>query len=104
MSEMTDRDLLAQALEALQWEYGGEPLGKLTHDTIQAIKARLAEDDDEPVGYITYIEDAGMLFTQDEPERGVYEPVYARPQPRARLTDEEILKVAVKAPPIHPWW
>lgn len=66
------------------------------------IEARLAESSDEPVGYLTYIEDAGMLFTQDEPERGVYEPVYARPQPKARLTGEEILETAVKAPPVHP--
>lgn len=97
---MTDRELLEQALEAL-WEantilvcsndaYKDSDIREKNTTIRQAIRARLAEDDEEPVGYITYIEDAGILFTQDEPEHGVYEPVYARPQPRARLTDEEI--------------
>lgn len=27
----------------------------------------------------------------------------APPHPKIRLTDEEILKVAAKAPPVHPW-
>jgi hypothetical protein len=56
------------------------------------------ESSGEPVGYLTYIEDAGLLFTQDEPESGCWEPLYTRPQPKARLTGEEILETAVKAP------
>ena len=85
----TDRELLEQALMYLKL-----PGAYVYIDGVKAlikdIEARLAEDDEEPVGYITYIEDAGILFTQDEPEHGVYEPVYARPQTKARLTDEEI--------------
>ena len=90
---MTDRELLERALEAL-WEantilvcsnesYKDSDIHEKNIATRQAINARLAEDDEEPVGYITYIEDAGILFTQDEPEHGVYEPVYARPQTKS---------------------
>ena len=95
---MTDRELLEQALyvfnaanSSLYVKTDNYPLSDMHQQIVQiqdAISARLAEDDEEPVGYITYIEDAGILFTQDEPEHGVYEPVYARPQTKARLTDE----------------
>ena len=78
---MTDRELLEQALTLVaRYHARGTLLVDWEKSVIKAISARLAEDDDEPVGYITYIEDAGILFTQDEPEHGVYEPVYARPQ------------------------
>ena len=76
----TDRELLEQALKLVSKYHARETiLVDWEKSVIEAINARLAEDD-EPVGYITYIEDAGILFTQDEPEHGVYEPVYARPQ------------------------
>ena len=74
---------MEQALEALNLiNHRGNTDDELLKvgQVIIWIQERLAEDDDEPVGYITYIEDAGILFTQDEPEHGVYEPVYARPQ------------------------
>ena len=84
----TDRELLEQALEWLDNlhlnivnEAGLPPIDAAALRKFRAeIRARIAEDDEEPVGYITYIEDAGILFTQDEPEHGVYEPVYASPQ------------------------
>ena len=83
---MTDRELLEQALTLVaRYHARGTLLVDWEKSVIKAISARLAEDDDEPVGYITYIEDAGILFTQDEPEHGVYEPVYARPQTKARI-------------------
>lgn len=86
---MTDRELLEQALTLVAKYHARETiLVDWEKSVIAAISARIAEDDDEPVGYITYIEDAGILFTQDEPEHGVYETVYARPQTKARLTDE----------------
>lgn len=30
-------------------------------------------------------------------------PAEGIPHPKIRLTDDEILKVAAKSPPIHPW-
>ena len=40
---MTDRDLFKQALEALEWEWGGEPIGTLTWGAITALRERLAD-------------------------------------------------------------
>jgi hypothetical protein len=83
-----------ESTQSLCWS---EDERELVEMVWQAAQEADRESSDEPVGYLTYIEDAGMLFTQDEPERGVYEPVYARPQPKARLTGEEILDAANSA-------
>ena len=40
---MTDKELMQQALEALEWEWGGEPLGTLTWNAITALRERLAQ-------------------------------------------------------------
>ena len=41
-----NRDVLVQALEALEWSWGGEPIGTLERDAITALRAALA---DQPI-------------------------------------------------------
>ena len=38
-----NRDVLIQALEALEWSWGGEPIGTLERDAITALRAALAD-------------------------------------------------------------
>jgi len=88
---MTDRELLQQALEALEWEWGGEPLGSKTWAAIDAIRTRLAEPEPEPVGEVV----------EDEIFDGVVRGLHLRklppgtklythpPQQRRPLTDEQ---------------
>jgi hypothetical protein len=40
-AELRDKALMQQALEALEWWYGGEPQGQLIHDAIAALRERL---------------------------------------------------------------
>jgi len=47
-----NRELLQQALEALEWEWGGEPLSSLTWKAITDIKAELAKPEQEPVAWL----------------------------------------------------
>ena len=42
---MTDHQLMQQALEALEWEWGGEPMGSLTWKAITDLRERLAHCD-----------------------------------------------------------
>jgi hypothetical protein len=45
----TLREAAQQALEALEWSWGGEPMGTLERDAITALRAALAEPKQEPV-------------------------------------------------------
>ncbi len=49
---MTDRELIQQALDALEWEWGGEPLGSKTWGAIEALRARLAQPEPEPCNWV----------------------------------------------------
>ena len=41
--DQVNRDVLIQALEALEWSWGGEPMGTLERDAIAALRAALAD-------------------------------------------------------------
>jgi hypothetical protein len=51
MTDKTDRELMQQALEALEWEWGGEPLGTKTWAAIGALRARLAQPEQKAVAW-----------------------------------------------------
>jgi hypothetical protein len=101
---MTDRELLEQALKLVAKYHARETiLVDWEKSVIEAISARLAEDDEEPVLWIETDEnnelnwDVTCMFS-DSPafiERPF--PLYRRPHPKARLTDEEIFEVVREA-------
>lgn len=95
----TDRELLEQALEALGGVYAGGAQGKLMDAVTEAIEARLAENDDEPVLWVDTDDNGDLYWDEDRmaSDTPVYFdnpiPLYRRPLPMARLTDEEISQV-----------
>ena len=58
---MTDRELLQQALDALISVWNMDKTTKQV-ETIQAIKARLAQPEPEPVAYLVLFENSGKLL------------------------------------------
>lgn len=90
---MTDRELMQQALEALVWEAEGwEDVPPITRDAITALRAALAEPEQEPVAWISESEN---LLSWDK----FYDhmtPLYTVPRQWQGLTDEEIIDV------LHP--
>ena len=101
----TDRELLQMALDALKNAHANEPIWKTPiKEAIEALRARLAQPEPEPYGYIvrrnwktpTFIEadnveDAGLPYNNPN-----YEPVFKAPPQREwqGLTDEEIGEIA----------
>lgn len=94
----TDRELLEQALgwiDDLQ-HYTDSAIfddsDRDNYDELQkAIRARLAEDDDEPVAWIYDGWDyEGYVSCRSKQTLAHDIPLFRRPQPKARLTDEEI--------------
>ena len=75
----------------IDWKFGQEDLMAFAQAVIDAER----EGSDEPDGYITYIPDAGLLFTLSEPEDKTYryDPVYRHPQRARKMTDEEITEI-----------
>ena len=74
------------SLKMSYWEFREKDLIAFAQAIIEADR----ESSDEPDGYITYIPDAGLLFTLSEPEDKTYryDPVYRHPPPAQKLTDE----------------
>lgn len=84
---MTDRELMQVALDALEWCYdvtewpanGNSPQDK----AIEALRARLAQPEPEPVAWISAEETwlVPKLVISDTPKDG-YKPVYTAPPQR----------------------
>jgi hypothetical protein len=96
----TLREAAQQALEAL--EYAGECLppsiNKRIAETVITLRAAMAEQpaEQEPVAW--FYEERGRQWVTDDlldaqhSNDGVITPLYTAPQPRKRLTDQEIDK------------
>jgi hypothetical protein len=74
------------------------------------IDARLAEDGDEPFLWVETDENGKLNWDvtctfSDSPAflAGRPIPLYRCPQPKARLTGEEILETAGDSSPVYPW-
>lgn len=67
------RKLLQQALEALEWEHGGEPLPTLTIAAIEAIRAELTKPERKPDDFEEII-DAYLEDYVFEGEEGSHTP------------------------------
>ena len=91
----TDRELLTQALSALK-TFSGTVLGNtvIVKSAIGAITSRLAEPEDEPVGY--FWEPIRLLLDRPDFPPGLTSdvpiiPLYRRPsRQQVRLSDDEI--------------
>lgn len=96
---MTDRDLMQQALEALEnvRHYDKENLYGLDDD-IADLRERLSQPEQEPVAWMVYTLDGNSVCVTDNPadfgDQHRALPLYTAPQaPRTeqpKLTDEEI--------------
>jgi hypothetical protein len=98
---MTDRELLQQALDALISVWNIDKTTKQV-ETIQAIKARLAQPEPEPVAWL-YKQKDGMLVITDDPDYadGTWTPLYTAPPKKewVGLTKEEARKICVATVP-----
>jgi len=95
----TLREAAEMALEALEWAWGGEPLGTKEIDAITALREALAQPEREPVAIVVaaeyedgshaghHLEWRGRNEANDYPEGT---KLYTHPPQRKPLTDEEI--------------
>ena len=96
----TDRELLEQALKLVAKYHARKTvLVDWEKSVIEAISARLAEDDEEPYAWVAIHDHHGfdaLYFDRQEAVDDGHSfvwPLYRHPQPKARLTDEEISQV-----------
>ena len=60
---MSDREAMRLALEALEWAWGGEPMGTKEQAAMQALRAALAAPRPEPVRHPGYVIGSHWLET-----------------------------------------
>ena len=96
---MTDREVMQQALEALELEATRTPIPE-TAAAMHALRARLAEPEPEPVAVGHLVSPYGewkpnfnlkCKFPAESLEWSI--PLYFHPPTRRPLTDEEILRL-----------
>lgn len=99
----TDRELLEQALKLVAKYHARETvLVDWEKSVIEAISARLAEDDEEPYAWVAIHDHHGfdaLYFDRQEAVDDGHSfvwPLYRHPRPKARLTDKEIDDVISK--------
>ena len=94
---------MQQALAALE-TVKPQNMDPLIHPAKEALRARLAEPEPEPVAWMVFTQDGQSVFVTDNPtdigddQRAL--PLYTAPPTRRPLTDEEI-KLAVLNDPIY---
>jgi hypothetical protein len=90
---MTDRELMQQALDALEI-YGAKSPD--VADTITVLRERLAQPEQEPVAWADMVvrgEEKGLSWT---PGHFHKTPLYTAPRQWQGLTDEEFQAIAIK--------
>ena len=118
------RAVIEQALEALEWEFGLNPVGKKTHETITALRTALAQQYmtnaagelepvtvvqtgvgigkpvQEPVAWRFQSAVGGWAYGSEPPLGSKYPayPLYTAPPQRKPLTEEEIRQIALDTP------
>ena len=102
--DMTDRELMQMALDALDWKL--TTLLKKSwenhhiHEVVKALRDRLAQPEPEPIAWMVYTEDGQDAYITSNPhdikntEKAF--PLWAYPKEWVGLTDEEI-DTAVKS-------
>jgi len=97
---MTDRELLEQALKLVAKYHARETvLVDWEKSVIEAIKARLSEDDEEPYAWVAIHDHHGfdaLYFDRQEAVDDGHSfvwPLYRHPQTKVRLADEEIEEI-----------
>ena len=106
---MTKDEALKLALEALQWNWGGEPLPTLELQAINAIKEALAQPEQEPVAWPRTMERGALIqwlhfeMVQHTLDEGTIDkliedaqaiPATLPQRTWVGLTDEEISKIS----------
>ena len=104
---MTDRDIMQQALEALVLltQAPAETALDYADNAIDALRSRLAQPEQEPVGYWKgkFSNDGGATLYK-VPQQSLFglkyrnEPLYTAPPQRKPLTDEKIIQVIDSMP------
>ena len=105
---MTDlRQAAQRALVALEWSWGGEPIGTMERDAITALKAALAQQA-EPVQAVSgvVIREGLPTLLRDRDIRPTDTRLYTAPPKRKPLTEEEIDHAANNIFTDDPvqWW
>jgi hypothetical protein len=95
---MTDqeRKVMKLALEALEWSWGGEPLGTKEFEAMAALRQSLAQPEQEPIAWD--IEGYGDPACMPDANHTI--PLYTAPsnKPWVSLTDIQIINTANEAP------
>ena len=93
---MTDRELMQQALEALE-RYGG--VDQRACDAEEALRERLAQPEQEPFCY----HDGRNIVGKEFADHSDVFPLYTCPQAREPLTDEQFNRIPelYVTPPHH---
>jgi hypothetical protein len=90
---MTDREIMQQALEALEWFTASEPGDEPPiNSAIAALRERLAQPEQEPVAHVFLVEPDGRPRVAWENARDIKigDKLYTSPPQRKPLTADEI--------------
>ena len=89
---MTDRELMQQALEALELHAKQYPHMQkgYTVDAIAALRDRLAQPEQEPVAWMYDCGNGGRMYAEELDNVPGWIPLYTTPRQWQGLTDEEI--------------
>jgi hypothetical protein len=87
---MTDKEAMKMALEALEyWDVHGK-LHQPTEEAIAALKARLAQPEQEPVAWLVEFENGEQELHFDEQSVGeIHTPLYSIPPQRTEPAQQK---------------
>jgi hypothetical protein len=109
---MTDRELMQQALAALEWnltvieDYGDKEQLQIQHKAINVLRDRLAQTEQGPVAWMYVNQDGECEQIEYEvpPNDPSVTPLYAAPRQWVGLTEEEVKECFKITPDLFlPW-